>query len=66
MCYIPDYLDHWSEHNRQQEEALKNLPKCEYCGKEIQDEYCFEINDEIICEDCLMENFRKSTEDLVM
>ena len=66
MCYIPDYLDQWSEHNRQQEEKLHQLPKCEYCGEAIQDEYCFEINDEIICEKCLVENFRKNTEDLVM
>ena len=66
MCYIPDFLDHWSEHNRQQEEAVKNLPECCECGEPIQDDYCFEINDEIICEKCLMENFRKSTEDLVM
>ena len=66
MCYIPDYLDHWSEHNRQKEEKLHQLPKCEYCGQHIQDEYCFEINDEIICEGCLKDNFRKSTEDLVM
>ena len=66
MCYIPDYLDHWSEHNRQKEEKLHQLPKCEYCGQHIQDEYYFEINDEIICEGCLMENYRKHTEDFVM
>ena len=66
MCYIPDAYDQWAEYDRQKEEELTNLPKCEYCGKPIQDEYCFEINDEIICEKCLVKNFRKSTEDLVM
>ena len=66
MCYIPDYLDHWADHNRQQEESLKNLPECCECGEKIQDEYCFEINDEFVCERCLIENHRKNTEDLVM
>jgi formylmethanofuran dehydrogenase subunit E len=66
MCYIPDYLDQWSEHDRQQEEALEKLPECNYCGEKIQGDYCFEINDEIICEKCLKDNFRKSTEDLMM
>ena len=66
MCYVPDYFDHWSEYNRQQEKALNKLPKCCECGEAIQSDYCFEINDEIICEQCLIENYRKSTEDLVM
>lgn len=66
MCYIPDYFDHWSEHNRQQEEALERLPKCCECGEAIQSEQCYEINGEYICPDCLEENHRKYTEDLVM
>ena len=66
MCYIPDYLDHWSEYNRQQEEELNKFPECCECGEAIQDEYCFEINDEFVCERCLIENHRKSTEDVVM
>ncbi len=66
MCYIPDYFDKWAEHSRQQEEELNKLPKCCECGEPIQDDYCFEINDEIICERCLVENHRKSTEDVVM
>ena len=66
MCYIPDYLDQWSEYNRKLEEALEKLPKCCECGHEIQAEYCFEINDEYVCEKCLIENHRKSIEDLVM
>ena len=66
MCYVPDYLDHWAEHNRQQEAELNRLPKCCECCEPIQDDYCFQINDEIICEQCLVENYRISTEDLVM
>ncbi len=66
MFYIPDYVCEWEEHDRQKEEALNKLPKCCECNEHIQDDYCFEINDEIICERCLVKNYRKSTEDVVM
>ena len=66
MFYIPDYVCEWEEHDRQKEEELKKLPKCCECNEHIQDDYCFEINDEIICERCLVKNYRKSIEDVVM
>ena len=65
MCYVPDFFDKWSEHNRQQEEALKKLPECYECGEPIQTEECYEINGELICPGCLEENHRKRTEDYV-
>lgn len=66
MFYIPDYCDRWEQHDRQKEKELDMLPKCCECGEAIQSEYCFEINDEFVCERCLIENHRKNTEDLVM
>ena len=66
MYYIPDAYDKWAEHDRQQGEELNKLPKCCECDEPIQDDYCFVINDEIICEKCLKENYRKATEDLMM
>ena len=56
MCYIPDFLDHWSEYNRQQEEALAKRPKCDCCGEPIQTEFCFKVGNKIYCEDCMEEN----------
>ena len=64
MCYVPDYLDHWSEHNRQQEEEIEKLPICDCCGEHIQDEYCYVINGDYICESCMEEN-RRSVESLI-
>lgn len=49
----------------EQEEELERLPVCEYCCKHIQDDYFYEINGEVICEDCLKECFRKDVEDYV-
>lgn len=41
---------------------LDRLPKCCCCDNEIQDEYYYEINGEIVCEECLNEKHRKSVE----
>lgn len=64
MCYIPDYYDKWSEYNQQKEEELKKRPVCDCCGDHIQEEYCYVINDDYICESCMEEN-RKSVESLM-
>lgn len=58
-------LNDFHTHERQLEEALNRLPKCYECGEPIQDDHCFEINGEIICEECLNDNHRKWTEDLM-
>lgn len=62
---IPDVYDLWRDHEREQEKLLERLPNCEICGKIIQDDFYYEINDAIICEDCLNENYRKRTEDFI-
>lgn len=64
MCYVPDPLDYWLEHDQQREEALKKLPVCECCGEPIQEEYCYVINNDYICESCMEEN-KKSVESLM-
>jgi hypothetical protein len=51
MRYIPDYLDHWTEHNRQREEELNRLPVCECCGEHIQTRKAFYYNDQWFCTD---------------
>jgi len=42
------------------EEAIEMLPICSECEKPIQDEFCFVINGEIICEEC-MEQYKQPT-----
>lgn len=48
----------------EQEKWLQKLPVCCKCKERIQDDTCFDIHDEIICEEC-MEQFRKYTEDFM-
>lgn len=58
-----DNYDLWKQHEAEKEEALAKLPKCSECGEHIQDDYYYDINGYIICESCLNDNYRKSTED---
>lgn len=62
---IPDNYDLWEAHDREREQALGKLPVCEICGKPIQDEHLYLINDEFVCPDCLDRDFRKDTDDYV-
>lgn len=53
MWNMPDNYDLWEQHEREQEKALEELPVCAECGEPIQTEFCYEINGEYICEDCI-------------
>lgn len=59
---IPDNYDMWARHDAEQEAELQKLPKCDKCGKPIQDEYYFDMVGEYICEKCLIKYHRKSVE----
>lgn len=63
--YIPDYNELHDRYEAEQQRQLDKLPKCSCCGEPIQDDFCFEINDELICEDCLNTYHRKSTDDYI-
>lgn len=65
MYYTDDPVADFARHDAEREAALECLPVCSECGEHIQDEYCFEINDEIICETCMVEHYRKFTTDLM-
>ena len=59
---LPDNYDMWARHDAEQEAELQKLPKCDKCGKPIQDDYCYDIEGECICEKCLNKHYRKSVE----
>lgn len=62
---IPDVYDQWEARDREQAKWLEKLPVCEVCGHPIQDEHLYLINDEFICEECLIREFRKDASDYV-
>lgn len=64
MCYVADNYDLWEQHDREQQEALELLPLCSICDEHIQDEHCYQINGELICEAC-MDDYRVYTMDVM-
>ena len=56
---IPDNYDRWLAHEREQEKLRKELPVCDYCDREIQADFYYEINSDCICARCLDRHFKK-------
>lgn len=65
MFYTDDPVKDYDRYAEEQNTKLEKLPRCSECDKHIQDEHCYEINDELICQECLDDNHRKSVEDYV-
>ena len=62
MYRTDDPLADFARYDRRQQSRLNRLPKCDYCGEPIEDDYLYEINDVVICEECLCEHHRKDVE----
>ena len=63
MTFTDDPVADAERYHAEQQAKLNKLPKCDYCGFHIQDDYLYEIATECLCEDCLNEHFRKRVED---
>ena len=59
MTYTDNPVADFERYDAQRQRELDKLPRCSYCDEPIQDDFCFEINDELICESCLNEHHRK-------
>lgn len=53
----------FDRYDRQQERQAERLPKCEECGERIQDEDYYDVEGEILCEECMKRKYRRKTED---
>ena len=63
MPFTDDPVADYLHHDAQQCQELEELPECSECGEKIQDEYLYEVNDELICEECMNRFHRKPIED---
>lgn len=55
----------WEAHEARQEKLRELLPQCEECGRTIDGDYYFEINDTIKCERCMIRDHRKKVDDFI-
>lgn len=63
-----DPLDDFDYLDRRQAEYEARLPMCEdkKCKhRRIDDDFYYEIDGEILCEDCMKRRYRKNTDDFV-
>ena len=65
MFYTNDPIADFNRHDLAQQKQLSRLPQCCECDEPIQSEFCYEINGELLCEDCLKTYHRKAIEDYV-
>ena len=49
----------------EQTKRLNLLPWCDDCNEPIQDDKCYQIGGEILCEDCMKDRYERYTEDFM-
>ena len=62
MAYTNDPIADFESWDAEQQKQLEKLPRCADCGEYIQEDYCYEIDDKPICQDCLDSGYRKDTD----
>ena len=59
---MEDNYSLWRLMERERERYMAQLPVCSYCGRPVQEDYYYRINDELICSDCMEHCFRVERE----
>ena len=58
-----DPLDDFDRRDAEDARWYARLPKCDECKCTIEDEHYYDIDGEILCEDCLKKKYRKNSYD---
>lgn len=62
MYRTDDPISDFHRYDAEQQEQLDRLPKCIYCHEPIQDDYLFNVDGELYCEDCMEDLFKRPVE----
>ena len=64
---IPDNYDIWEAHDIENERKKARLPVCDNrkCRRQIDGDYYWEIEGDILCEKCAILLYRKNVEDFI-
>ena len=65
MFITDDPLADFDRYEAEQQRRLERYPKCDYCDSHITDEFYYDLDGDIVCEDCLDRHFKKAVEDYV-
>jgi hypothetical protein len=58
-----DPLDDFDRYDRMMASREARLPVCDRCHQRINEDEYFDIEGEILCEDCMRDRYSRSTED---
>ena len=42
---------------------MTEIPKCDYCERTVRERFWYVINGDVICRQCLNDNFRKGADE---
>lgn len=63
MYYTDDAERDFARWDMEQARAEARLPVCDCCGEIINADFYWEIDGEILCEDCMNDRYRNYTDD---
>lgn len=64
VFYSDDPIADYDRYDRERQEWEDSLPHCEHCG-EPGDDFVWEIEGEILCDDCAIAKYRRNLGDYV-
>ena len=62
MWYSDDPVADFNRYDSYLEKKLSNMPKCGSCGEHIQDDYLYDVDGNVYCEECFTSEFRRPVE----
>ena len=67
MSFSPtnDPIADFDRYEAEQQRLLERCPKCDYCDSHITDEFYYDLDGDIVCEECLDRHFKRITEDYI-
>ena len=57
--YTDDPIADYAAYEAELERLENEVPVCSYCGRPVAEDYYYEINDEVICAECMERDFRR-------
>lgn len=65
MCYTDNPIADYARYDYERQKEIDSLPVCEICGEPIQDDYLFDLEGALVCEECLKSEYRKPVENYI-
>jgi formylmethanofuran dehydrogenase subunit E len=58
MAYIKDNYDFFEKHEAEIARQTMHRPTCSCCKRPIMDDYAYEIDDGLVCAECLDDEYK--------